>query len=57
MELDECKKIEDRYRQWIKDGKSYAIRDHDGLTMDERLANMDISREMDLINNYCEEME
>ena len=53
------KDIEEKYRQWIEDGKSYAVPNRDGETYDEHLQNVDISREMELLKEagYKEEGE
>ena len=41
--------IEEKYRQWLADGKSYAVPNRDSETYEEHLQNVDISREMELL--------
>lgn len=41
--------IEEKYKQWLEDGKSYAVLNRDGETYEEHLQNVDISREMELL--------
>ena len=50
IENDEVsEELKTKFNQWLADGKTYAVPDRNGQTYDERLRDIDITRELEIL--------